>query len=112
MAIEWTISNADSDCVKQNSSIFLLGISTIDNLSITYLSQTKIFIFQEEFNQVNFQRACLRVISTLKIPAFSGLPIKLGTTLGKKQEPMPMVYRQSQQLQVWGLLTYLNNQAW
>jgi hypothetical protein len=38
---------------------------------------------------INFQKADLRVITTLKIPAHSGLPVRLGTTIGKNQKPMP-----------------------
>ncbi len=37
----------------------------------------------------DFQKANFKIFSTLKIPAHTGLPVRLGTTLGNNQEPMP-----------------------
>jgi hypothetical protein len=35
-----------------------------------------------------FQKADLRVINTQKIPARTGVPVKLGTTIGNSQDKM------------------------
>jgi hypothetical protein len=60
-----------------------LGIDALDNLCFTYLSRTKILRFQEELNTEKFQKADLRVIATLKIPDHIGIPVQLGTTIGR-----------------------------
>ena len=74
---------------KNLSSPLIFGIDAIDNLGITYLSRTKQFKFQEELNPEKFQKADLRIIATLKIPAHTGIPVRLGTTIGARQSPMP-----------------------
>jgi hypothetical protein len=68
---------------------FILWIDVMNYLGITYLSRTKSFIVQDELDLVNFLKADIRVISTLKIPAHTGWPVKLDTTLESNQEPMP-----------------------
>jgi hypothetical protein len=54
------------------------------------MSRTKSFRFQEELNYEKLQKADLRVIATLKIPAHTGFPIQLGTTIGRSQSPIPI----------------------
>ncbi len=54
------------------STTLILGIDAINNLGITYLSRTKSFWFQE---------AHQRVVSALKIPTHTRVPVTLGTTL-------------------------------
>jgi hypothetical protein len=54
------------------------------------VEKTPVFpIIQEAMNPDKFQKADLRVISTLKIPAHTGVPVRLGTTIGNSQNPMP-----------------------
>jgi hypothetical protein len=62
---------------KNLSSPLILGVDAIDNLGITYLLRTKSFTFQEALNPEKFQKADLRVISSLKIPAHTGVPVRL-----------------------------------
>jgi hypothetical protein len=54
---------------KNLSSLLILGLDAIDNLGITYQSRTKKIMFQEELYPEKFQKADIRVICTLKIPA-------------------------------------------
>jgi hypothetical protein len=54
---------------KKLTSPFILGIDTIYNLGIKYLSKTKSFMFQENLNPEKFQEAYLRVICAMIIPA-------------------------------------------
>jgi dUTPase len=74
---------------KNLSSKLILGIYAIDNLGITYLSKTKSFMFQEALNPEKFQKADLRVISTLEIPTTTRVQVRLGKTIGNSQNPMP-----------------------
>ena len=60
---------------KNLSSPSILVIDAIDNLGMTYLSRTKCFKFQEELNPEKFQKADLKVIVTIKIPAHTGIPV-------------------------------------
>ena len=65
---------------KNLSSPLILGIDAIDNLGITYLSTKKSFVFQKELNLENFQKADLQVISTLKIPAHTAIPVSVSNS--------------------------------
>ena len=73
------------------STPLILGIDGIDNLGITYLSRTKSFVFQEEIShEEQFQKADLRILRQITIPAHTGVPVRLGTTtIGRKDQPMP-----------------------
>jgi hypothetical protein len=55
------------------------------------LSRTNSLTFQEELNPEKFQKAYLKAICTLKIPAHTGVPVRLGRTIGHSQNPMPSV---------------------
>jgi hypothetical protein len=46
-------------------------------------------MLQEDIHPKKFQKADLRVISTLKIPAHAGVQIRLGSSIGKSQSPIP-----------------------
>jgi hypothetical protein len=79
---------------KNLSLPLILGIDAIENSGITYLSRTKSFMFQEELHTEKFQKADLRVICTLKIPANSSL-------IGRNNWPCQADKEQCQQLQAW-----------
>jgi dUTPase len=87
--VEWQISEADCYSVQKSVITIILDIDAINNLGTTYLSRTKGFIFQHHLYQKDFQKANLKTISTLKTRAHTGIPARLGTTLGNNQEPMP-----------------------
>jgi hypothetical protein len=74
---------------KNLSSPLILGIDATDNLGVTYLSRTKSYMFQENLNPEIFQKTGLRIIGALKIPAHTGVPLRLGMTIGSSQNPMP-----------------------
>jgi hypothetical protein len=46
-------------------------------------------MFEGDLHSEKFQTADLRVFSTLKIPAHTGVPVISGTTMGKSQNQMP-----------------------
>jgi hypothetical protein len=96
---------------KNLPSPLILDTDAIDNLGITYLSRTKSLIFQDNLTPKDFQKANLKIIGTLKIPAHTDPPVRLGTTLGKIKSQCLVVSRRSRQLQVWSFLTYLYNRA-
>jgi hypothetical protein len=73
---------------KKFSSPLMLVIDTIDILGISYLSRTKSFVFEKAVSLEEFQKADLRFISTLKIPAHAGVPVRLGTTIDNSQNTM------------------------
>ena len=56
---------------KNLSSPLIIGYDGIDNQGITHLSRSKKFAFQEDLNP--------------EIPAHCGMPVRLGTSLGKDQ---------------------------
>ena len=70
------------------SSPLILGYDGIDNLGITHLSRSNKFAFQSDLNPEDFRKADLRIISSISIPAHCGMPVRLGTSIGKDQ-PMP-----------------------
>ena len=74
---------------KNLSSPLILGIDAINALSITYLGNYKKFVFQEAFNEKSNQHANIRIISSITIPAHTGVPVKLSTTTGRNDRPMP-----------------------
>ena len=51
-------------------------------------ARTKSFKFQEELKSETFHKADLRVVKTLKIPALTGVPVKLGTTIDYSQKSL------------------------
>jgi hypothetical protein len=69
----------------------ILGVDGIDNLGVEYCSRTKSFILQDEVSHdEQFQKADLRIISQITIPAHAGIPVQLGTsTAGRRNQPMP-----------------------
>ncbi len=66
----------------------ILGIDGIHNLGITYLTETKEFVFQNDILQPKFAKADLKTMSVLKIPARTTCPVRLGTAIGRKHTPM------------------------
>ena len=73
---------------KNLSSPLILGINGVDNLGLIRKMGNK-FELEEESDPETFKRADLKVISQITIPALTGLPIKVKTSLGKNGEPMP-----------------------
>jgi hypothetical protein len=71
---------------KNLSTPLMLGIDSIDNLGIAYLSRTKSFRFQEELNPEKFQKAdhC-----HTEDTSHTGIPVRMGTPMGRSQSPMP-----------------------
>ncbi len=53
-------------------------------------------MFQEELNPEKFQKADLRLIFNLKIPAHTGIPVGLGTIIGQSQNSIKVGRGQSQ----------------
>ena len=71
------------------SSPLILEYDGIDNLGITHLSRSNKFAFQEDLNPKDFQKADLKINSSISIPfKYCGMPVRLGTPIGKDQ-PMP-----------------------
>ena len=66
----------------------ILGIDGINNLGITYLSIPDEFVFQSECTQSQFKKADLMTVATVKIPALSTVPVRLGTAIGRRHTPM------------------------
>ena len=73
---------------KNLSSPLILGINGVDNLRLIRKMNNK-FELEEESDPETFKRADLQVISQITIPALTGLPIKVKSSLGKNGEPMP-----------------------
>jgi hypothetical protein len=89
-AMEWRCKAVvETVTVFKNLSLpLIVGIDAIGNFSIIYLFRNKSFIFQEELNPKTFQKADLRVVSTLKIPAHTAILVGMETTIGKNQGAM------------------------
>ena len=66
----------------------ILGIDAIHNLGITYLTETKEFLFQSDILQSKFAKADLKTVAVLKIPARTTCPVRLGTAIGARHTPM------------------------
>jgi hypothetical protein len=66
----------------------ILGIDGINNPGITYLTETKQFIFQNEILQSKFSKVDLKTVSVLKIPARTTCMVRLGTAIGARTTPM------------------------
>jgi hypothetical protein len=66
----------------------ILGFDGIHNLGITYQTETKEFMVQNDILHAKFSKADLRTLSVLKIPARTKSPVRLGTTTGARHTPM------------------------
>jgi hypothetical protein len=69
-------------------------------------------MFQEELTPGKFQKADLRVICTLKILIHTGIPVRLGTTIGKIKDQCQVEKRLFKQLKVHNFCVNLLNLAW
>ena len=65
----------------------ILGINAIDSLSITYLSNTKSFVWQSEMSD-KYKRADLQTTKVLKLEPLTAYQVRLGTSIGKRHSPM------------------------
>jgi hypothetical protein len=74
------------------STPLILRIDAINNLGITYLSRTKSFIFREELDPENFQKADLSY-QCPKISASTGIPVRLEQQKGKIKDQFIVEYR-------------------
>jgi hypothetical protein len=73
---------------KNLSSPLILGYDAIDNLGIYHMSRSNKFGFQEELDPNEFRKADLQIISTITLPAHSGVPVRLRTSISRST-PMP-----------------------
>ena len=67
----------------------IMGIDAIHHMSITYLSMSESFLFQEDIIGENkFRKADLMTVATTFIPARTSVPVRLGTAIGRRHTPM------------------------
>jgi hypothetical protein len=97
---------------KNLSQPTILGIDGIHNLGITYLTETKQFMFQSEILQSKFSKADLKTVSVFKIPVRTSCPVRLGTAIGQDTPLWQQVSSQSQQLAILFILNYLQDPDW
>ena len=65
----------------------ILGINAIDNLSITYLSNSKSFVWQSDMSS-KYNKADLQTTKCLKLEPLTAYQVRLGTSIGKRHSPM------------------------
>ena len=73
---------------KNLSSPLILGYDAIDNLGIYHMSRSNKFGFQEDLDPNEFKKADLQIISSITLPAHSGVPVRVRTSISKSK-PMP-----------------------
>jgi hypothetical protein len=76
--------------VFQNlSTPLIMGIDAIDNMSITNLSMSQTFMFQEDIvGEAKFRKADLITVQKITIPARTCVPVRLGMASGRRHTPM------------------------
>ncbi len=87
----------------------ILGIDGIHNLGITYLTETKQFMFQNDILQSKFSKADLKTVSVLKIPTRTTCPVRLATATGVRHTPMAAGFKSVSTIAILITLNYLHN---
>jgi hypothetical protein len=74
---------------KNLNTPLIMVIDVIHHMSITYLSTSESFMFQEDIIGENKSRkADLMTVQKLMIPARTCTPVRLGTASGRRHTPM------------------------
>jgi hypothetical protein len=74
---------------KNLNTPLIMGIDAIHHMSITYLSRSEFFVFQEDIIGENkFIKVVLMTVQKTLIPARTSVPVRLGTASGKRHMPM------------------------